>query len=228
MAGLPSIIQAQGRNNRNGEHPLRDGYVVNIADENLSGLPDIKRGAREVERLLEEIKANPRAYDGDIMSPAAIARYYKYYFHKTGETMDFPLKDPPTSLYDLLSANRLGVKALGNKGRVAPVLSQAFETARQRFHIIEQSAAVIVPYGCGEAVIAELNSGDVDIKRKKKLLKSAERYSVNLFDRQIRELDKKNGLHRLAEDILVLKDGYYDSDIGFRMDKRLNLAKQIR
>ncbi|HBN85210.1 MAG TPA: CRISPR-associated helicase/endonuclease Cas3, partial [Clostridiales bacterium] len=74
IAGLDSIAQAAGRCNRNGEDPYgKNVYIVNLAEENLSMLPDIKCGADITYRILAESPS-------DLLSPAVIQRYYKEYF----------------------------------------------------------------------------------------------------------------------------------------------------
>ncbi|MDR1193482.1 MAG: CRISPR-associated helicase Cas3' [Peptococcaceae bacterium] len=219
LTGLDSVIQAFGRCNRNGEYSQRDCYVVNVADENLAMLPDIQRGAEQSRQILDEIKREPSAYDGNALSLAAIRRYYEMYFYKSGDKMDFGIKMLKTTLYDLLSVNRLGIAARGSADHVPPVLSHSFATAGENFYVIAKNIAVLAPYDKGKEIITELSGDDIDIKRKRELLKTAGRYSVNLFDYQIRKLEKEGGLIPLADGIRALSDGYYDSEFGFHTDK---------
>ena len=52
IAGLDSIAQAAGRCNCNCEDPNgKEVYIINVAGENLSKLPDIKCGADVTYRI---------------------------------------------------------------------------------------------------------------------------------------------------------------------------------
>lgn len=225
LAGLDSILQALGRCNRNGEDPIRDCYVIKVANEDLSKLPDIQQGAEETRRILSAIEANPGTYDGNPLSLSAIRRYYETYFYKSSDKMDFSINKLHTSIYDLLSVNRLGRSAYRSERYTRPVLWYAFETAGKNFRVIENGVGVLVPYGNGKAIIAELGNKNVDIKRKRELLLAAGRYSINLFENQMKQLEKEKGLIEFADGISALRDEYYDPETGFHMDKYLDPEK---
>lgn len=78
MAGLPSVAQAAGRCNRNGESTCRNVYLINCNDtlEDLRRLPDIDDARQVTERIIKE---HPQE---DLLSPDMIQEYYHIYFNQ--------------------------------------------------------------------------------------------------------------------------------------------------
>jgi CRISPR-associated endonuclease/helicase Cas3 len=213
IAGLDSIAQAAGRCNRNGEDLNgKKVYIVNIAKENLSMLPDIKCGADITYRILEEKPT-------DLLSPDVISRYYNEYFYKQKPQMNYPVNDVG-NLYDLLSDNQKGVRAYFNTGEgVLPALRQAFQTAGELFSVIEQrTTSVLVPYEDGEKLAEEYRKAD--IKEKNMLLHEIGMYSVSLYRYQLDKLYEMNAVYSIDDEILILKTGYYDDMLGVVFDKK--------
>lgn len=207
LAGLDSIAQAAGRCNRNGEDPDgREVYIVNLAEENLSKLPDICCGRNVTKRILEE------SYE-DLLATAVLERYYKEYFYKRKNEMDYSIRDYGT-LYDLLSLNQQGCGAYVNAGgKSPPELRQAFQTAGELFCVIEQNTTdVLVPYGRGTELAEEYKSAS--LREKPKLLREMGQYSVALYPYQIRMLEDEQALGLIADDMLVLNKQYYDEERG--------------
>lgn len=213
IAGLDSIAQAAGRCNRNCEDPNgKEVYIINVAGENLSKLPDIKCGADVTYRILEERPA-------DLLSPAVILRYYNEYFYKQKRNMNYPAKDSG-NLYDLLSDNQKGVRALYNAGEVMlPALRQSFQTAGELFSVIEQrTTSVLVPYENGEKLAEKYRKAD--LKEKYMLLQEMGMYSVSLYRYQLDKLYEMNAVYSIDDEILVLETGYYDEMLGVVFDKK--------
>ncbi|HSV31346.1 MAG TPA: helicase-related protein, partial [Atribacteraceae bacterium] len=174
LAGLDSIAQAAGRCNRNGEEPNgREVYIVNLAEENLSKLPDIKCGSDVTSRILDEPV-------DDLLSHAVMNRYYQEYFYKRRDKMDYSYNNG--YIYDLLSENKKGSGTYINSGDKAPfpALRQAFQTAGEQFYVIEKgTAAVLVPYGRGTEIAEKYSAAK--LRNKSKLLREMGRYSVSLY-----------------------------------------------
>lgn len=207
LAGLDSIAQAAGRCNRNGEDPNgREVYVVNLAEENLSMLPDIKCGSDITRRIFDESA-------GDLLSQAVMDRYYEEYFYKREGEMDFRYKNG--NIYDLLTCNKKGVGACRNFGNKAPLpaLRQAFQAAGEQFYVIERNTtAVLVPYERGMDLANEYNTAF--LKYKPKLLREIGRYSVSLYPHQLRALEKEQALRWIGDEIIALDEAYYDKNLG--------------
>ncbi len=211
VAGLDSIAQAAGRCNRNGEETnCRDVYIINLADEDLSKLPDIKCGRDVTYRILEK-------KEEDLLAPHVMDRYYEEYFFKRRNEMDYSTKSSGT-LYDLLSRNIKGSEVYGNAvGNRPPALRQAFQTAGELFYVIDQNTTnVIVPYRKGKSF--EEGYKKTDAKEKARLIRDMGRYSVSLYSYQMRKLEDENALRLVDDGIYVLNEDYYDLDLGVALE----------
>ena len=214
IAGLDSIAQAAGRCNRNREDPNgKNVYIVNIADENISMLPDIKCGADITYRILREGIS-------DLLSSAAMERYYNEYFEKKKNQMAYPV-EKMGNLYDLLSTNGKGVGAFHNQNKTQlPALHQSFQTAGELFSVIEQrTTSVLTPYGEGLTLAEEYRKADIN--NRYKLMRQIGRYSVSLYPYQINELNKGGALSLMGDDLLVIDVNYYDKNLGIILNPEL-------
>lgn len=224
LAGLDSIAQAAGRCNRHGESPCSDVYIVNIEGENVSKLVDIKKGQECTRRVLDEFKQNPNIFDNDLLSPKAMERYYRYYFHERSGEMNYSLSKPDNdkSMYDILSGNDEAVNAFNGRNGYKPklMLKQAFKTAGNKFQVIDQNTTgVIVPYEEGKTLITLIN-GNCNLSELKQYLKRAQQFSVNLFEPDKRRLEEMGGIIELKGGvILALRDGFYREDVGVSFEE---------
>ncbi|MNN74866.1 hypothetical protein D3C81_1911090 [compost metagenome] len=94
-------------------------------------------------------------------------------------------------------------------------LVNSYRTAAEHFHVIDDlTTPVIVPFGEGREIIAELNGAE-RIEDFGKLMRKAQQYTINIFSYEMKKLDKNNGLDRCLDgQILVLKDGAYNEEYG--------------
>jgi CRISPR-associated endonuclease/helicase Cas3 len=212
IAGLDSIAQAAGRCNRNGEDPNgKNVYIVNIAEENLSMLPDIKCGADITYRILTESTS-------DLLSPAIMERYYKEYFYRQNSQMYYPVNEAG-NLYDLLSTNKKGIGAFINRGGTnPPALRQAFQTAGDFFSVIDRrTISVLVPYADGAGFADKYKRADV--KKKNFLLRQMSRYSVSLYPYQVEKLNELGALTLIDDELWTLDASkYYNDKLGVIFD----------
>lgn len=217
VAGLDSIAQAAGRCNRHGEVALREAYIFNLTHENLSMLPQMKEGAECTKRLLNEFKENPRLFDEDLLSPKSMEQYYRGYYTRLKEKMDFPIGKGETSVYALLDQNKWGTDAYGHKygKNIELILHQAYKTAGKEFKVIpDNTIAVLAPYGEGIKLIEKLN-GTCNLTEITGLLKKAQHYCVNLYYQNMGSLNENSGIYDLANGgVLALKPEFYDEKVG--------------
>lgn len=224
LAGLDSIAQAAGRCNRHGIRKQGNVYIINPDNEELGKLEGIKQGKECAERVLNEYKDNPLQFDEDILSPSLMDRYYLYYFHAKKYKMNYPVTERSIigrndNLFSLLSSNTLSINEYQRINGTQPniPLKHSFQSASLAFRAIDSpTRGVIVPYGeAGKQIINELCAA-FDFGEQYKLLKKAQRYTVNLFPETFENLIKQNAIFEVQQgtDIYYLDNQYYSDEIG--------------
>lgn len=211
LAGLDSIAQAAGRCNRNGRLSEATVHVINPDQENIDQLLDIKIGQEKALRVLDENR------NGDLLSPDKIRLYFEYYFYARAEDMSYTLSEKQIgrtdNLLNLLSDNPF------NYAQSSLQLKQSFMTAGRVFEAIDaQTESIIVPFGEGKQIISQLCAvaKEFDASRYYRLLKNAQKYSVNIFPNVKQKLIQQQAIHEIqrGEGIYYLDETYYSDDFG--------------
>lgn len=229
LAGLDSIAQAAGRCNRNGFRETGNVLIINPVNEGLDRLPEIKVAQDVTRRVLREFQDEPAVFDHNLQSPKVMERYYDYYFFKRAHEMSFPVSGKDINgmsrnddLLGLFSTNNDTVQIYINEHSQAPPLHlrQSFMSAAKAFKVIDsQTEGVIVPYSEGERIIAEFSGASFE--EKSRLLKKAQRYSVNFFSHEIAKLKEKQRLHEVWEGsgVYYLDERHYSEQFGASTDE---------
>ncbi|WP_028546197.1 CRISPR-associated helicase/endonuclease Cas3 [Paenibacillus taiwanensis] len=227
LAGLDSIAQAAGRCNRHREQDIQQVYIIDHAEENLKQLQEIRIGKAIVSVMLKDMMCDPNAHGGDLLSHAAMSRYFQEYYTERASDLDYTVPKLGKSLTSLLFAygnDTDGYYQAYVQQKKKPQMEDAirtlclknsYGTAAEHFKVIEDlTTPVLVPYGKGEAIIAELNGGGT-IDELSDLLRSAQPYTVNLYEYDVRKLDLSGGISRCLDGkVFVLKEGAYDVTFG--------------
>jgi CRISPR-associated endonuclease/helicase Cas3 len=223
VAGLDSIAQAAGRCNRNGRRAIGRVQVLNPADEPIDRLIDIREGRNVAQRLLDEFRDDPGTFDGDLLGPAAMSRYFDYYFACRANEMSYPVRPDAAmradTLLNLLAENSLAVHDYTQHRSSAPPLHlrQAFMTAAQAFRAIDApTQGVIVPYGNeGRELVAQL-CGAFKPELQFDLLRRAQQFSVNVFAQVFDALQRADAIAEIGDGIGIyhLRAEYYSEEFG--------------
>lgn len=229
-AGLDNVIQAAGRCNRHKE--LGDMGVVYIVQmskeaENLSRLKEIRMAQSALQKVLDDFGNNPEKFKYSLDSQEAIREYYKNLFFQLGKKgTEFQLKDSQMTLVELLGKNETGRKQYErshDRRRLKSPFAQAFQTAGREFEVISDECKVniIVPYDeKAKASIRRLEDNYIKADEKRRELRKLQRYTVGI---SAARRDKLNNSVRLIcqNEILVLSEDYYDSDIGVSKEPKM-------
>ena len=212
-AGMDNAVQTAGRVSRNGEcGSIAEVYIVNCADENLGPLADIKNAQTATNDLLTCFKESPERFDNDLCSEKAIEYFYDKLYSQLPQGHFDLKKDGHDDILTLLSTG----PSKGGRDEEKYYLRQAFKTAGELFEVFDNSSrAVIVPYGRGSKLIADLCSAKAseDFSYTKKLLSEANDYTVSIYEYQYKKLLKDGAIREILDgSVLVLNEGWYGDE----------------
>lgn len=224
-AGMDSVIQSAGRCNRHGESPVPGKvYILNVRNEDLNRLQDIRRGKGATMELLEIYERNPARFGYTLSSKAAIDRYYENYYRDMNRgSQDFPVEElGGKTLFDLLGENDSYLQE-----DYPYTLGQAFDLAGKHFHVFDDDTVeVIVPY-TGKAEGTPLNGKEIishlldfpnswEIAEQMSYLKQAKPYTISVRRYEQEKLEKEGLLNwKLNGTVAVLSEECYDNATGF-------------
>lgn len=206
QAGMDSIIQAAGRCNRNKENATPQSvFVVDVQNENLSRLPEIKDGKGVTSRVFREKQG------ANLLSEEVITQFYEYYFYMQQEQMDYRTRDGQTTIFSLLSDNPLGAIAYQSRhNKVYTGLPSAFLTAADEFSVIEGSQiGVVVPYGDALKLVDNFRCA-YSPKERMHILKRLQKYTVSVYAHTWDEI--KHAASIVDDTFYLLSPDYYDAE----------------
>ena len=203
-AGIDSLVQANGRCNREGARATKGQlWLVRLTDEdeNTNSLKGLNQKKQTTINVLFQ-KPSPLNLE------ALNDFFYKRYYANNEKDMSYKIPKSNTAL-DKLSLN---IDAGLNDGLL---LHQDFKSAGQAIDLInDTSQTVIVPYGNTEKDLKILkglcsfeNLTTSQLGYLKGLVKKLQRYTITMRS------PEENGATRYG-DIYILSNDYYNSDKG--------------
>lgn len=225
LAGLDSIAQAAGRCNRNGVRATGRVHIVNMARVLPKHLEEIRYAQENARRVLNEWKADRGNRSFELSDPKQMEQFFKYHFFARGNQMDYPVKSPPAprddTLLRMLGENGMAVDYAKSEGITRSGWMQSFASAAQAFRAIEsQTVGVVVPYRKGGIdLIADLSAAH-DLASEFRLLRRAQMYSVNVFQREMECLKRNDALYEAQEDtsVFCLRKQFYSNEFGLSLE----------
>jgi CRISPR-associated endonuclease/helicase Cas3 len=205
-AGIGSIIQVAGRCNRNKENPTpQTVFVVDVRDEKLSCLPEIKDGKEVTTRVFREKQGD------NFLSDNVIDQFYDYYFYAQKSKMDYRIKGGKTTIYSLLNDNKIGseaYKSRNNKNYYG--LPCAFQTAAEAFSVIDGGqTGIVVPYGDAMQLVGDFQRCH-DPKEKMRILQQLQKYTVSVYSHTLEKLGQ--AVDTMDNTFYLLSPDYYDTE----------------
>lgn len=223
LSGIDSLVQSAGRCNREGKlnidgKPIRGKvYIFRYKNENLSNLPDIKATVDAAEYAIRREQLNKADHTRLEVSNLQ-KNYFEKYYISNNIMLDYIDRKRQSNMVEELGGNPQGRGYFKVKYPNAekPKLFQAFRTAAENFHLIDQDTiGVIVPYQNVELIetlyeaVEERNYSVVN-----KLLQQLQRYTVNLYltPNAQRFISKREDLN-----VYFLQKEYYNVNTGINL-----------
>lgn len=193
LAGLDSIAQAAGRCNREGRlgGGKELGKVVVFTPPRPAPAGILRKGAETAKRLLINNAGDPLDHE-------SFTHYFSELYWKVNS----------------LDAKRIK-KLLIPDGAS---LGIQFRSAAEVFRIIDDrlQRTILVPYGEGERLIEKLKR----LGPERRLLRSLQRYSVNIYLDQFNKLLSRGSIEEIYPGMFALVCGVeYDAGIGLLVDE---------
>lgn len=224
LAGLDSIAQAAGRCNRHGERQMGEVYIIDYVEENLTKLEELQRGKNITKLILRDMEKDNSIYAGDVLSREAMTKYFMHYYRDSDYILDYPIKGSIQSMVEMLTTNKndnpyVNEYRSSQKEDVPLFIINSYRTAAKEFSVIENNTkSVLVPYGEGKNLIAELN-GEYNIAELSAILRKIQLFSINVYEQELEILNKNNSINTVFNDeIYVLIEGAYDEKYGLNLE----------
>ena len=200
LAGLDSITQAAGRCNRNGMRDSGKVYIVKLATSLPKGLGEIACAQNNALRVLNDWKEERGDLSFDLSDPRQMETSFNYHFFERRKLMDYPVKHPPAerddTLLRMLGRNGMAVEDAPHPIERAGGAMQSFMSAAREFRVIDSlTQGVVVPFREKGKEIVNLLSSTRNLEEQFRLLREAQRFTVDVFTHELDRLRQKGALY---------------------------------
>ena len=205
LAGLENAAQAAGRCNRNGKYPSCPAYIINLKDEDLTHLPEIRHRQKAAKSVI--LGGEYR----DLLETDAMDAYFGIFYSQQRGTLSYKamVDGVNTTLVDVLSTDFTRYDKMKTDERIG---KHMFDTVGQEFKVIDDNTEpVIVPYNDeAEGIISALNDPELPLSEAIDSLRRAQKYTISFYPYQIQKLNELGMLRKTQGNILTLDARAYD------------------
>ena len=224
-AGVDSIIQAGGRCNRNGECKEPQAvYVVKVASEKLTNLPDIQIAQDVTRRICDEFPRN------ELTEQKVVDCFYEYLKARHIDELCYPIRNDALmrNVYDVLGENVVARNAYRTRcQKKYKGCAAGFATAANAFWMIDAvQISAVVPYQDGEVDVVELVTEftrTFDPKEKIRILRKLQPYTVSVYannEAWLQSISEEVKMFESSEEraFYFIAPNYYDAELGLVRD----------
>lgn len=147
-------------------------------------------------------------------------RYFQEFYHELKDKFDYSIKSLDQKMWDILvetrsSAAYFRARMSRDNVQIPLFFVNSYKTASAHFEVIPQTTiTVIVPYGEGNNIIADLN-GEKSIHNLSVTLKRAQQFAVNIFSHEFNQLSKEHAIKPLLDgQVYALYETAYHEEYG--------------
>ena len=221
MAGIDNLAQAAGRCNRSGEYQGKGQvFLMNLKEEKLKGLPDIKAAKDATLSVLHDRGSDLSDLTGEVM----VERYFKRLFNEIKSEIVYPAFDDGTSLSELLANKNPYAGKSGN----GFFMKQPFLSVGKEFNVFDDKTIdVLVPYKDGADIIDELEEqleeDPYALSKISSLIRRLKAFTVGIYNYQKEKLEEFGMIYPLLDGrINVLRSDAYSEIYGLNIPDELN------
>lgn len=216
MAGIDNLAQSAGRCNRSNEYGHKGKvYLINLKNENLSMLKEIRDSQNSTRNVLISMK---EIGDESLIGETATQIFYHNMFAENAmkRQIKYPIDDgrEPLFLTDLL-ANK---NPYAQKDKFT-FLHQPFKMVGKMFQVFDENTTdILVPYNEGINFIEklrEIERANFFVPSLKSFMKQTTNYTISIYQWQFDKLWEAGLLYGLFENrIFVLDKKAYHEQYG--------------